>query len=120
MLLGLLLENTVKKLLFWIIAAIAILSFSLSTPALAGDAGAGAGIFSANCAACHAGGKNLVNPTKTLSKADLEKYGMNTLEAIVTQISNGKAAMPRFLGKLNDQQIEDVAAYVLEQAEKGW
>ncbi|MDJ1177437.1 c-type cytochrome [Roseofilum sp. BLCC_M91] len=109
-----------KKLLSWIIVAIAILSFILPTPALAGDAAAGKAVFSANCAACHAGGKNLVNPTKTLSQADLDKYGMNSLEAIVTQVQNGKAAMPRFLGKLNDQQIEDVAAYVLEQAEKGW
>jgi len=110
----------VKKLLSWIVVAIAILSFALSTPALAGDAAAGKAVFSANCAACHAGGKNLVNPTKTLSQADLDKYGMNSLEAIVTQVKNGKAAMPRFLGKLNDTEIEDVAAYVLEQAEKGW
>lgn len=120
MLLGLLPENALKKLLSWIIAAIAIFSFALSTPALAGDAAAGASIFSANCAACHAGGKNLVNPQKTLSKADLDKYGMNSLEAIVAQVTKGKAAMPSFLGKLNETQIEDVAAYVLEQAEKGW
>lgn len=119
MLLGLLPENALKKLLSWIIAAIAIFSFALSTPALAGEAD-GAGIFSANCAACHAGGKNLVNPQKTLSKADLDKYEMNSVEAIVTQVKNGKAAMPRFLGKLNETQIEAVAAYVLEQAEKGW
>lgn len=117
MLLGLLPENALKKLLSWIIAAIAIFSFALSTPALAGD---GASIFSANCAACHAGGKNLVNPTKTLSKADLDKYGMNSVEAIVAQVTKGKAAMPSFLGKLNETQIKDVAAYVVEQAEKGW
>jgi len=28
--------------------------------------------------------------------------------------------MPAFLGRLDEQQIEDVASYVLAQAEKGW
>ncbi len=109
-----------KKLLSWILSAIALVTFAFSTPALAGDAAAGAGIFSANCAACHAGGKNLVSPTKTLTKADLDKYGMLSEEAIITQVTKGKAAMPKFLGKLNEKQIADVAAYVLAQAEKGW
>jgi len=110
----------VRKLLSWIIVAIAILSFILPTPAIAGDATAGKAVFSANCAACHAGGKNVINPAKTLSKADLEKNGVDTLDAIVYQVTKGKAAMPSFLGRLNDKQIEDVATYVLEQAEKGW
>jgi cytochrome c6 len=28
--------------------------------------------------------------------------------------------MPAFKGRLTDQQIEDVATYVLSQADKGW
>ncbi|NJL20250.1 MAG: cytochrome C6, partial [Leptolyngbyaceae cyanobacterium SM1_3_5] len=36
------------------------------------------------------------------------------------QILNGKNAMPAFKGRLKPEQIEDVAAYVLAQAEKGW
>jgi cytochrome c6 len=35
-------------------------------------------------------------------------------------VTNGKNAMPAFKGRLNNQQIEDVANYVLEQAEKAW
>jgi len=28
--------------------------------------------------------------------------------------------MPAFLGRLTDQDIDDVATYVLDQAESGW
>ena len=90
------------------------------TPVLAGDAGSGAKIFSANCAACHAGGRNVISAAKTLQKDALEKYEMNSIEAIVYQVNNGKNAMPAFKGRLSDAQIDDVATYVLSQSEKGW
>ena len=109
-----------KKLVSAILLAMAALTFLWGAPAMAGDAASGASVFSANCAACHAGGRNVVNPQKTLQKGDLETYSMNTEEAIITQVKNGKSAMPAFAGRLTDKQIEDVAAYVLSQAEKGW
>jgi cytochrome c6 len=108
-----------KKLITLVLAVIA--TIGLFTPAAyAGDAAAGKQIFSANCAACHAGGRNAVNPAKTLQKADLEQYGMYDAAAIITQVTNGKGAMPAFSGKLNAEQIENVAAYVLSQADNGW
>ena len=91
-----------------------------AAPALAGDAASGAKIFSANCAACHAGGKNVISAAKTLNKDALEKYEMNSLDAIVYQVNNGKNAMPAFKSRLTDAQIDDVATYVLSQAENGW
>ena len=94
--------------------------FTFTAPALAGDAASGAKIFSVNCAACHAGGNNVVNGAKTLKKEALDKYEMNSLEAIVYQVSNGKNAMPAFKDRLTDAQIDDVATYVLSQADKGW
>ena len=94
--------------------------FTFATPALAGDVASGGKIFSANCAACHAGGRNVVNAAKTLQKDALEKYEMNSIEAITYQVNNGKNAMPAFKGRLTDAQIEDVATYVLSQAENGW
>jgi cytochrome c6 len=45
---------------------------------------------------------------------------MYDLAKVKTQITNGKAAMPAFRGRLSEQQIEDVATYVLSQADKGW
>lgn len=106
-----------KKLLSALLLIGAVFAFACQSPAIADE---GAGIFAANCAACHAGGKNIVNATKTLSKEDLEKYGMNSLDAIVTQITNGKASMPSFKGRLKPEQIDAVAAYVLEKSEAGW
>jgi cytochrome c6 len=109
-----------KKLLVALVLFITATMFTFTSPAFAGDAASGAQIFNANCAACHAGGKNVVNPAKTLAKADLDKYGMASIDAIKTQVTNGKNAMPAFGGRLSAAQIEDVATYVLGQAEKGW
>jgi cytochrome c6 len=101
-----------------LIMTVAVLSFIPS--ALAGDIAKGGKVFSANCASCHVGGKNVVNAQKTLKKSDLEKYGMYSLEAIKAQVTNGKGAMPAFKGRLNPEQIDDVATYVLSQADQGW
>lgn len=109
-----------KKLVSWVILAILVIGLSWTSPALAADVANGAKVFSANCNACHLGGKNVVNSAKTLSKADLDKYAMLDLEKIKTQVTNGKGAMPAFKGRLNSEQIDDVAAYVFEKADKGW
>lgn len=109
-----------KKLLSIVLLISAVFSFALTPPALAADATSGAKIFSANCAACHAGGRNVIMANKTLQKEALEKYAMNSMEAIVSQVTNGKNAMPAFKGRLSSDQIEDVASYVLAQADKSW
>ncbi|WP_254567895.1 cytochrome c6 PetJ [Oscillatoria sp. HE19RPO] len=109
-----------KRLLSIVLLAIAVLSVAFVPPAFAGDAASGAKIFSANCAACHMGGNNVIMANKTLKKDALEQYAMNSIDAITNQVKNGKNAMPAFGGRLSDAQIEDVATYVLEQAEKGW
>jgi cytochrome c6 len=109
-----------KKLMAMLLTVIAAIVFVGQSPAHAADAAAGKQIFSANCAACHAGGRNAVNPTKTLQKADLEQYAMYDAGAIITQVTNGKGAMPAFSTKLTAEQIENVTAYVLAQADNGW
>ncbi len=102
------------------LAVVTSLFFAVASPAMAADAAQGAQVFAANCAACHIGGGNAVNPAKTLKKSDLDQYGKNTAEAIITQVTNGNGAMPAFGGRLTDEQIANVAAYVLDQADKGW
>lgn len=109
-----------KSILATVIAFMVGAVFLQASPAMAADAGAGAQIFSANCAACHIGGNNAVNPAKTLKQADLVKYSKDTPDAIITQVTNGNGAMPAFGARLTPAQIENVAAYVLAQAEKGW
>ena len=97
-------------------------AFAASTPAV--DLEHGGQLFSANCAACHMGGGNVISASRTLSQSDLQahlnEYGDDHIEAIEHQIENGKNAMPSFVGKLTEQDIIDVAAYVELKAEKGW
>lgn len=109
-----------KKIISVLLLSVAIFTFAFHSPALAADTANGAAVFKANCAQCHLGGKNLVNAAKTLKKAALEKYDMYSAEAIIAQITKGKGAMPAFGKKLKAGQIEDVSAYVLEQADKDW
>merc|ERR1719222_1617117 len=63
-------------------------------PAFAGDAGAGEQVFSGNCAACHAGGQNVIMPEKTLQLDALEEYldGGVSVKSVVMQVTNGKNA----------------------------
>ena len=113
-----------RKLLVFTCLLSLLAGFIFTSVSWASDASKGAGIFSANCNACHMGGKNVVSAQKTLSKDSLAQYlanyDKNPLEAIKYQVTNGKAAMPAFTGRLTAEQIEDVATYVLAQSEKGW
>ena len=109
-----------RKLITLTILFVTLLTFTFVTPAWAGDVGNGAKVFTANCASCHMGGKNVVNTAKTLQKSDLEKYDMYDLVAIKNQVMNGKNAMPSFSGRLTAEQIDDVATYVISQADSGW
>lgn len=109
-----------RKLLLTILWTIALLVLPLVPSTNAVSLVDGAKVFKANCSACHVGGSNVIMANKTLKKEALEKYGMNSLEAIKQQVTKGKNAMPAFSGRLNETQIEEVAAYVLEQSQKGW
>jgi cytochrome c6 len=100
--------------------AIALFTFAFNTPALAADIANGSKVFGANCAACHMGGNNVIMANKTLKKEALSQFSMNSADAIMYQVKNGKNAMPSFSGRLSDAQVQDVAAYVLDQSEKGW
>jgi len=99
------------------------LLLGLGVPAAsAGDIIRGQQIFQINCAVCHAQGRNVIMPEKTLEKEALEKYlyaGFNE-EAVVRQVTNGKNAMPAFGGRLGDIDIGNVASYVIDMAEAGW
>lgn len=86
--------------------------------AMAGNVDNGAQIFAGNCAACHAGGNNVIQGEKTLRKEALDEYleGGRKESSVVYQVTNGKNAMPAFGGRLSDEEIGDVAAYVIDQA----
>jgi mono/diheme cytochrome c family protein len=75
-----------------------------------GDAAAGEAVFaSAGCVGCHtlkaAGASGAVGPNLDESKPDAA--------LVVERVTSGSGAMPAFGGQLEEQQIKDVAAYVV-------
>nr|QCI05765.1 cytochrome c553 [Dasysiphonia japonica] len=80
----------------------------------------GKSIFDSNCAACHSGGQNILQAQKTLEKTVLEDNTMYSVTAITNQVKNGKNQMPAFKERLSDDDINNVANYVLYQANIGW
>jgi cytochrome c6 len=102
------------------LSATTLLGLCFANSALAADAEAGKKIFMNNCTGCHNNGMNVIVPEKTLKKADLEKNTMYSDKAIINQVTQGKSPMPAFGSQLSASDIENVAAYVLKQADSGW
>lgn len=80
-----------------------------------GDATAGAAVYqSAGCGNCHtlaaAGSSGAVGPNLDDVKA--------TYDAILKQVTNGGGAMPAFSGTLSEADIQNVSAYVSQNAGK--
>ncbi|MBD2679989.1 MULTISPECIES: cytochrome c6 PetJ [Nostoc] len=109
-----------KKLLTLVIVTFVLLISTLTFPAIAADTANGEKIFNVHCAGCHINGGNIVRRGKNLKKQALKKYGMDSIEAVTSIVTNGKSNMSAYKDRLSEQQIQDVAAYVIEQAEKGW
>jgi cytochrome c6 len=113
-------EILMKRIFAVLVMLLTIANLAFSPAALAADIDNGAKLFSSNCAACHMGGGNAIAPAMTLKKEALAANGKDTVEAIVAQITKGKNAMPAFETRLNPEQREDIATYVLAQAAKDW
>lgn len=109
-----------KKILALILVTFVLSLGTFTLPASAADTVNGEQIFSVQCAGCHINGSNIVRRGKNLKKQALKKYGMDSIEAVTSIVTNGKNNMSAYKERLTEQQIQDVAAYVLEQAGKGW
>jgi cytochrome c6 len=82
---------------------------------LSRDFNIGKQLFIENCNSCHISGQNLILPEKNLKREVLKANGMNSLNAIVYQITNGKNGMPAFGGRLSEKEIREIANYVLNE-----
>ena len=107
-------------------AALAIAGLHPALPCVAdGPAVAPVAIFEAKCAACHAGGGNVLSPLKTLKLEALQKNGYAEVEPLANLLRNGKGQMPKYQGaippvsRLTDDEIEAVATLVLDTAIAG-
>ena len=97
--------------------------FAIETSVLAApmeNLDSGAAVFKANCAGCHVNGGNIVRRGKNLKLKALHRNKVDTHEAVVSLVTNGKGIMSAYGDKLTPEQIADVSAYVLQRAETGW
>ncbi|YAF94828.1 MAG: cytochrome c6 PetJ [Nodularia sp. CChRGM 3473] len=108
------------KRLITLLVTIFVLINNFTLPAIAADINNGAQVFSVHCAGCHINGGNIIRRGKNLKKKALKKYEMDSMEAVTYIVTNGKNNMSAYKDRLTEQQIQDVAAYVLEQAEMDW
>lgn len=108
-----------KQLLIILLITLSVLTIT-GNPAFAADTVSGAKIFSVECAGCHINGGNIIRRGKNLKLKALKKNHLDSLESIASLVSNGKNIMSAYKDKLSEQQIQDVSAYVLEQAAKDW
>jgi len=95
------------------IAAVGVMVASIATAAFAQDSGAGT--YKAKCAMCHAADGSGNTPAGKAMKAlpfnspDLVKASDAEL---IAATKNGKGKMPAYAGKLTDDQITAVVAYI--------
>ena len=110
------LSNTAATATAVIGAASIILS---AGPVFAADSTAGEIVFNANCAGCHAGGRNVIVTDHTLEKEAISMFltGGFSEKSVIYQVTNGKNAMPAFGGRLSKIEIENVASFVINTAE---
>ena len=112
-----------QKIVAIVAIALIILLTAISPPVLADtvtDLNRGAAVFKANCAGCHVKGGNIVRRGKNLKSKALHRNKVDTHEAVVSLVTNGKGIMSAYGDKLTPEQISDVSAYVLHRAETGW
>jgi cytochrome c6 len=90
---------------------------------LTGDLSAGQRIFERKCVSCHNrnGDGNTVTGSrfKYANLLDGVWRSDGSPEAIERQIRQGHDPMPKFEGKLTDEEIRQTAAYVLELSRTG-
>ncbi|MEG4343879.1 c-type cytochrome [Microcoleus sp. A003_D6] len=118
--------NNLKKFLtaFLLILTLAFVEIATNSQSAIADTATNpataAEVFSANCAGCHINGSNIIRRGKNLKQKALKKYKMDSIANISNLVTNGKGIMPAYKDRLSEQQIIDVSAYVLSQAETDW
>lgn len=96
---------------------VATLWISTSTFAWADTTGE---LFEVHCAGCHPNGANIIRRGKNLKQKALKRHGYDSADAISTLITNGKGLMSAYGDRLNEDEINSLANYVLEKAAVNW
>jgi mono/diheme cytochrome c family protein len=84
-------------------------------PSGGGNAELGAAVFGENCSTCHGATGHGGNGGPDLTTMPLAQ----TEEGAIQQVTNGGGGMPAFQGVLSEEEIENVAAYVVQEITHG-
>jgi mono/diheme cytochrome c family protein len=84
-------------------------------PGGGGSAELGAAVFGENCSTCHGATGHGGNGGPDLTTMPLAQ----TEEGAIQQVTNGGGGMPPFGGVLSEEEIENVAAYVVQEITHG-
>ncbi len=106
-----------KKVMITTVSALAVCLFATAgfSDMKKGEKLDAAKEFNEHCAVCHPNGGNIVNPKKTLKKADLAKNGIKDWKAIVKTMRNPGPGMTKFDDKtVPDKEAKAIAEYVLK------
>jgi len=102
-----------------IVTILVLFVFTLATPANASDDAAT--LYKSKCASCHAADGSGDTPagkktgTHAFSSPEVQKM---TDAQLTEATTNGKNKMPAYKGKLTDEQIKSLVAYVKELGKK--
>ena len=100
--------NRIAIVLF---ACISFIPFT-ATPCFSEETGEA--LFKKYCVVCHVNGDNIVNPSKTLHKKNLDANNVKTEEDVLKIMRNPGPGMTRFSEKtLPDKAARKIASYVL-------
>jgi cytochrome c6 len=109
-----------QRLLIFLVTVFWAWTIALPTPVLAANVTNAPKLFEFHCSGCHVNGGNIVRRGKNLKLKTLEKNGVATIAAIETLVTNGKGNMSAYRDRLTPEEIQQVSAYVLEQANQDW
>ncbi len=99
-----------KKLLPIIASTIFVIATATISLAATGEE-----LFKQHCNICHPSGGNIIKPTSTLHKKDLEKKGIKEWKGIVKNMRNPGSGMTKFDSKtISDKDARAIAEYVLK------
>jgi cytochrome c6 len=108
-----------KQLVFISVTVVVLTGLFIIAGMQQGTAGPTSGeqLFKENCAACHAGGGNIVNPKMPLKGAPLLK----TFATFLSQIRKPQPPMTAFPPtKISEKQARKLYDYILKQNKTGW
>ena len=105
-----------RRFAAWVLVVLTLVVLACPGPALAD----GGQLFEQNCAGCHVNGGNIIRRGKTLKLAALERQGLASEQAIATIAAEGLGQMSGYGAVLGEEGIQDVAAWVWQQALADW